>query len=133
MKNKQIAKDFDIKVINITKNNIKKYSKEYNIDESDLKNNAYIIGDDEIILGIFENYELKLACFFHEIGHTMITEGFERMTNDDQMLSEYQAWIEGLKIARKYNYHFSKKVFKYIITSINSYYKDALNVYNKCK
>lgn len=133
MKIKKIAQDFDIKVVNITKNNIEKYSKKYSIDKNDLKNNAYIIGDDEIILGIFQNPEIKTATFFHEIGHTLVTKHFARLINYDVMLIEYQAWIEGLRVAKKYNYTFSNNVFKYILESLNSYYREALNNYGKRK
>lgn len=130
MRLSQIAKDFDIKLISITENNIARYAKKYNIEKNTLKNNAYVIGDDEIILGIYEEKELRTAAFFHEIGHTLITENFEKMINYDTMLIEFQAWIEGLKVAKKYNYEFSNKTFKYILKSVNSYYRNALNVYN---
>jgi len=133
MKAKQIADDFNIKLVNVTKTNIESVSKRYDILKPELKNNAYIIGDDEIILGIYEDKDLKFAAFFHEIGHTLVTERFTEMINYDIMLVEYQAWIEGLKIAKKYGYKFSNKTFKYILKSINSYYKDAVGVYNKDK
>lgn len=133
MKTKQIADDYSLKVINVTQNNIEKISKKYDIQKSDLKNNAYVIGDEEIILGLYDDKELKFAAFFHEIGHTLVTESFEKLVNYDQMLIEYQAWLEGLKIAKKYGHNFSNKTFKYILKSINSYYKDALGVYNKDK
>jgi hypothetical protein len=131
MRTKQIANDYNIKVINITKRNIDKYANAYDIEKGDLKNNAYVIGDDEIILGLYDDDDLKFAAFFHEIGHTLVTESFSEMINYDMMLIEYQAWIEGLKVAKKYGYRFKNKTFKYILKSINSYYKDALGVYNK--
>jgi hypothetical protein len=130
MKIKQIADDYGIKVVNVTMNNIDKVSKKYDIEKSDLKNNAQVIGDDEIILGIYDDKELRLAAFFHEIGHTLITEKINEMINYDLQLIEYEAWIEGLKEAKKYGYKFSNKTFKYILKSINSYYKDAICVYN---
>lgn len=133
MKTKQIANDFNIKVINITENNLAKYAQKYNIEKIDLKNNAYVIGDDEIILGLYDDKELKFAAFFHEIGHTLVSENFEKMINHDKLLIEYQAWIEGLKVAKKYGYQFSNKTFRYILKSLNSYYKDALSVYNTKK
>lgn len=130
MKTKQIAKDFDLTLINVTNKNIKKIALKYEVEISDLKENA-IIEHDEIILGIYDDNELRIAAFFHEIGHTLITERYEKLVNNDQMLIEYQAWIEGLKIAKKYGYMFSDKTFKYILKSINSYYKDAISMYNK--
>jgi len=131
MNTRQIAKDYDLKIIYITENNLDNYSKKYDIEKEDLQNNAYVIGDEEIILGIYEDKDLRIASFFHEIGHTLISDKFLEMIDHDLMLVEYQAWIEGLKIAKKYGYKFSNKMFNYILKSVNSYYKDALDVYNK--
>ena len=130
MKTKEIAEDFNLKLINITKRNINKYTKMYDIDKGDLKNNAYIIGNEEIILGLYDNKEIRFAAFFHEIVHTLVSENYEKLVNYDQMLIEYEAWVEGLKVARKYGYRFSHETFRYILKSVNSYYKDALNSYN---
>jgi len=130
MRIKQIAMDYNLKIISITKGNIEKYSKKYEIEKNDLKNNAYVINDEDIILGLYEDQEVKRAAFFHELGHTLVTESYEKMVNNDEMLIEFQAWIEGLKVAKKYKYEFSHKTFRYILKSINSYYKGALNVYN---
>jgi hypothetical protein len=129
MKIKQIAKDYDLKLIIITQRNINKVTKKYNIHKEDLKNNAYVIENEDIILGEYDHKELKEAAFFHEIGHTLITEAFEKLVHNDEMLIEFQAWIEGLKVAKKYNYKFSNKAFEYILTSIHTYYKDALKEY----
>jgi len=131
---RQIAKYYNLKVIFITNNNINKYSKKYKIEINDLKNNAeYLEEDEKIILGLYDDKEIRLAALFHEIGHTLVTEAYEKMVNYDVMLIEYQAWIEGLKVANKYKYVFSNKTFKYILTSIHSYYEGALNIYNKPK
>jgi len=130
MKTKQIAKDYDIDVINVTKRNIERIAKEHEVEKSELTNNAYVIGSDEILLGLYDDKELKFASFFHEIGHTLITERFKELINNDLMLIEYQAWVEGLKVARKYGYKFSNKTFEYILKSLNSFYEDALSTYN---
>jgi hypothetical protein len=133
MRTTQIAKDYNLKVVNVTQKNIKRVSKKYEIEKTNLRNNAYAIENEDIVLGIYDDKDLKFAAFFHEVGHTLIPESFEKLVNNDEMLIEYQAWIEGLKVAKKYGYLFSNKTFKYILKSINSYYKDALNVYNKRK
>jgi hypothetical protein len=130
---RKIAKDFNLKVIYVTKNNIKRIAQKYEMEKFELLHNAILLDDTDIILGLYDDKDLKNAAFFHEIGHTKITEAFENLVNKDEMLIEYQAWIEGLKIAKKYGYNFSKKEFKYILKSINTYYKDALKVYNKHK
>jgi len=128
---KKIAKEYELKIFNLTKNNIKKFIEKYGeISEEDSINNAYLF-DDCIILGFYDNPELKRAAFFHELGHTLVTESFERLVNNDELLIEYEAWIQGLKVAKKYKYNFSNKTFKYILQSTNSYYKDALKAYYK--
>jgi HD superfamily phosphohydrolase len=132
MKPKEIGKDFGLKVISVTKRNVQKIVEKYEIENiEDLKNNAYVIGDEDIILGLYDDEEVKMAAFFHEVGHTIIKPNFEKLVNNDEMLIEFQAWIEGLKVAKKYGYKFSDKTFEYILRSLKIYYKDAVSVYNK--
>lgn len=131
MNTKKIAKDFGLKVIHVSKRNLKQVSQKYDIEKADLKNNAYVVENEDIILGIFDDKDLKTAAFFHEIGHTLVRESFENLVHDDEMLVEYQAWIEGLRIAKKYKIEFSNKMLKYILKSVNSYYKTSLETYNK--
>jgi len=110
MKIKQIAEDYDIKLINVTKKNIDKYSKLYEIKKEDLINNAEIIGNEELILGIFDDKEVRIAAFFHEIGHTLISDKFEKLVNCDCLLIEYKAWILGLKAAKNMDINFQIKL-----------------------
>ena len=131
MNTKKIAKEYGLRVIHVNNKNLKKVSEKYDIDKEDLKDNAYVVENEDIILGIFEDKDLKTAAFFHEIGHTLVRESFENLVKDDEMLVEYQAWIEGLRIAKKYKVEFSNKMLKYILKSVNTYYKTALNSYNR--
>jgi hypothetical protein len=132
MKPAEIGKDYGLKVINVTKRNVHKIVEKYEIENiDDLNNNAYVIGDEDIVLGLYDDEEVKMAAFFHELGHTIIKPTFEKLVNNDEMLIEFQAWIEGLKVAKKYGYNFSDKAFEYILKSLNSYYKDAVNAYIK--
>jgi hypothetical protein len=134
MKVVEIAKDYGLRVINVTHKNASKIIEKYELEKteiSDLKNNAYVIGNEDIILGLYDDRELKMAAFFHELGHTMINSSFEKLVNNDEMLIEFEAWIVGLRIAKKYGYKFSDKTFQYILKSVNSYYEDALNLYNE--
>jgi len=133
MNMRQIAKDYNLRVTHTTKKNIDQVVKKFELKKWDLKNNAFIISDEDIVLGIYDSTAHKEAAFFHEIGHTMISEQFEKLVNNDQMLIEFQAWIEGLKIAKKYKQDISPKTFKYILKSINSYYRSSLCAYNKRK
>lgn len=133
MNTKLIAKDYNLRVTHVTTKNIDKIANKFDIDKEDLINNAFVISDEDIILGIYEDRELKEASFFHEIGHTLITEAYEKMVHEDELLIEFQAWIEGLKVAKRYKQQFSNKTFQYILESLNSYYKPALKAYNTRK
>jgi hypothetical protein len=121
---KSIAKDFDLKLIYISSKNINKYSKIYGIEPETLKNNSYIIGDTEIILGFYEDEDSRNAAFFHEIGHSKVSESYEKLVNYNDILIEYQAWIEGIKIAKKYKYKFSERATNYMIDSLKTYHDD---------
>lgn len=133
MRLSQIAKDYGLKLTHLSKNNFKKISELYeDVNRTDAKNNAYIIGD-HIILGFYDDPLLKTAAFFHELGHSLVSENFEKLVNHDDIFIEYEAWVQGLKVAKKYNYAFPDKVFKYILKSTNSYYKDSLRAHSKRK
>ena len=122
MDTRKIAKDYGLNVVHVNKNNIGRVAEKYDIDKKNLKNNAYVIDNEDIILGIFDDKDLKIASFFHEMGHTLIKESFEKLVNENNMLIESQALIEGLRIAKKYGVKFSDKMFNYIMDSINTYY-----------
>ena len=83
------------------------------------------------VIGLYDDYELKVATFFHEIGHTLISENFEKLVNYDNLLIEYEAWIRGLKEAKKHDIHFTGKTFKYILKSLDTYYEEAVRSYTK--
>jgi len=131
MRLSQIAKDYGLKANGLTKKNFKKFAGKYeDINRADAKNNAYLF-DDQIILGFYDDPMHRTVAFFHELGHSLVSENFERLVNHDDIFVEYEAWIQGLKVAKKYGYTFPDRVFKYILKSTNSYYKDSLRAHNK--
>ena len=131
MRLSQIAKHYGLKVTHINKNNVKRVTEKFDIDKSTIKNNCFIFENEHIIIGLYDDYELKMATFFHEIGHTLISENFEKLVNYDNLLIEYEAWIKGLKEAKKHNIYFTGKTFKYILKSLDTYYEDAVRSYTK--
>lgn len=133
MDTRKIARDYGLRVIHLNKNNYKRIINEYDIKKRDTVNNAFVFDDEVIILGFYDDINHKNAAFFHEIGHTLINDSFVKMVHYDIQLIEYQAWIEGLKVAKKYGEKIPKKTFKYILKAVNSYYKCALNNYEKPK
>ena len=127
---RDVARDYGLKLVFVTENNIDGLAKKYDVERDVLLKNAVVLDDADILLGIFDDQEIRRAVFFHEIGHTLVTQYYQRLVHDDTMFIEYQAWIEAFKIAKKYHYVFTKKVFKYVLRAIQSYYKDALHAYN---
>lgn len=133
MKIYDIAKEHDIKVTRITEKNIKIYVKEHGIDAKNLINNSYIVGDDEIILGLYDDKEIRTAAFFHEMGHTLVSKRFSKLVDYDRVLEEYQAWIEGIKLAKNYGFKFSHKCYVYMLESLETYHRDTINMYKNAK
>ena len=70
--------------------------------EDAYKNRSFIVGKDEIYLGIYRNKELLIASFFHELGHIAGMTG-------DVLNDEYQAWINGFNLAEKHGYKLGLK------------------------
>lgn len=89
---------------------------EWNGDDSYI-NKSYICGSDEIEIGIYEDEELMIASFFHEIGH--ITE-----TKNNEYNSEEKAWKIGFKLAKKHGYTFSDNTYKWCEKQLNTYKHD---------
>lgn len=67
------------------------------------------IGNDTIVIGIYDNIEYKRASFFHELGY-LLSDGPER-----------DAWVKGLKIAKNIGIIFSIDCYKWIINQLKTY------------
>ena len=110
----KISKDFGIiKLVQITKGD------EYCIANGEERyiNSSYIAGRDEIYLGIYENKELLIASFFHEIGHTLVN-----FINYKTVIDiEREAWKQGFDVAKKYGYNFSKETYEWADKQIETY------------
>jgi len=75
--------------------------------------------DAEIWLGIYENEELKLISFFHEMGHMLIDMGYD----NDLKVYDYEkdAWEKGYKLAGECGVKFSRKAKRWAKKQLNSY------------
>lgn len=79
-----------------------------------------IAGKDEIYLGIYDDIELKIASFFHEIGHTKITQ--EEYNTHVIVDIERMAWERGFELAKTAHYiYFSDYVHDWAEEQINTY------------
>ena len=99
---KRLAQKFNVKLIDVAAD--PDYIKRAGMDRDHYINASYIIGGEEVILGIYKDKELKLISFFHEIGHSR--------TNAQECtdLYEYEerCWKEGIKLARAEGIKFSE-------------------------
>ena len=82
------------------------------------KSYAGIILNKHIILGKFDDEEIRTITFFHELGHSQI---------QDPPLSDYLveklSWKCGLKIAKEHGYKFSRNALKWAANCLRTYYE----------
>ena len=79
-------------------------------------NHSYICGNYRIEIGIYNDNELMIASFFHELGHIVNSK-------NNRFNSEESAWKIGFQLAKKHGYDFSNKTYKWT--------KDQLKTYEK--
>lgn len=103
--------------------NIKNIAKEFNIRinwEKGLINQSWS-SYSLITLGEYENKELELISFFHELGHNKISQDFIKKWNYNTLLIELECWNIGLEIAREINILFSDNAIKWGFNQALSY------------
>lgn len=110
----QIVKDFNITLIEIIPND--EYCKANGIET--YLNKSWLIGNNTIQLGIYDDEELKLISLFHEIGHTQDKSNKDNLTI---FQIEKQAWEIGYQIAEKYNIYFSNNAKNWALEQLNTY------------
>lgn len=109
-----ISKNYGIKeFVKVEKND---YLCECNGEDSYI-NSSYICGKDRIELGIYDDTELMIASFFHELGH--ITDQKVKGYYN----SEEDAWKIGFKLAKKHGYIFSENTYKWCRQQLETYKK----------
>jgi hypothetical protein len=113
----KIAETYNIKIHEIIKGD--SYCK--SMGEDWYKNSSYIAGK-EIYLGIYDDDELKIISFFHELGHSL-TPPYKN--EHSYKISKYEfekiAWKIGLKKAKNHNYSFSFKSLRWAVKQLQSY------------
>lgn len=113
----KIAKQFGIRLIDVTKNT---ECVEANGIET-YENRSFIIGRDEIQLGVYNDPELKFLSFFHEIGHILVGNKFEKDAAYNKHKIEERAWEKGYELAASYNVVFSDKAKQWAVSELNTY------------
>jgi len=86
-------------------------------------NHSYLAWPD-IYLGIYDDEELKLASFFHELGHILIPDDFPASVGYYTPAIERKAWRIGFEAAKsKHKLEFSQKVHEWVEGQIQTYVK----------
>ncbi len=104
-----LAKELGIKLI-------------YNSDSSDdLLYNECAQAGGTFWIGEYEDEELKLISFFHELGHTIITQEFIKKWEYNTFIIELECWNLGFEEARKREIFFSDKAIAWGLQKATSY------------
>jgi len=98
------------------------YPKSVNMMKEDFVNKSYLIGNKEIILGVYDNEEERTAAFFHELGHILSKEC------SNVIKREKEAWLKGERLANEYGINFTPKMNEYKEISISSYLRRGYEV-----
>lgn len=88
--------------------------------EDNYINKSYV--GNKIELGIYDNEELMIASFFHELGH--VTDKTKWWINADKTTkykAERNAWKIGFDLAKQHGYTFSLSTYKWAIKQLKSY------------
>lgn len=78
----------------------------------DDKNQSFC-ADRNIYIGQYDNEEFKLISFFHEIGHTLISQSFIKLCNFNTLLIEIECWNIGIKKALERKIFFSDEAIQW--------------------
>lgn len=97
-------------------------------DEDSYTNCSSCAGSDEIFLGVYEDPELRMLSFFHELGHCVSAKLGQIPDYEDlpyYHYSEALAWQVGLSLASTYNIEFSPKALTWAKEQLGSYFRDG--------
>jgi len=65
----------------------------------DEENYSCIYGCDEIALGKYNDPELRFISFFHELGHTLVSNEYIKLTQYNTLIIELKCWDLGIEFA----------------------------------
>lgn len=103
-KNNKSPKDYDELIERIA---ISYAVKIYHIHEDCGKNRGLVsVSGREIFLGIFDDPDIKLVAFFHELGHILSHTVCKQDTSVSIILAEGLAWEIGFGIARDFGFKY---------------------------
>lgn len=97
------------------------YAPEKVVKDYEVYNKSYIVGDDKIYVGKFDDEDLIICSIFHEVGHMLITDKKILELEFNRVDIEKECWKIGIKEANKNGINFSFKEYRFMVKSFNSY------------
>ncbi len=88
--------------------------------EEHFTNASFLLGGDEIVVGVYTKPELRLASFFHEVGH-LLSRKHEGRANWLPSWWERDAWREGFAWAASLGVTFSPEVEAWAEAQVATY------------
>ncbi len=80
-------------------------------------NRSYCIGKDKIVVGIYEDDELFLVSFYHELAHCL----FDYDRNTSIYAFEQAVWENTFKLLEEHDYKISDNTAVWCLEQLNSY------------
>ncbi len=116
-------------------NKIKHIAKMFKVtvcrDIENCDNNTAFCAGNEIFIGKFDDSEIELAAFFHELGHYVMVSTVlcGRPHTMSKLSCEGTAWEVGFSIAHQYGYTwgYDHKVMKWARKQFSSYWNSEYN------
>jgi len=119
---KEIAKKYGVKLHEVEPDDVHCQA----MDNDTYHNASYCAGsihskttDPEIWLGFYDDEEVRLVSFFHEMGHILDDTKWE----EDLLVYDFEkiAWKKGYDLAKECNVKFSRKTKGWATRQLNTY------------
>lgn len=120
-----LCEKFDIELVDVAIQG--DYPSQCGMPAENFVNRSFHIGDSTIVLGIYGNPELRIASFFHELGHLCLDHKsmtLHRLYDCVLHFHEVYAWGCGMKIAREMSVGFSKETIEWCKSQLVGYLKN---------
>jgi hypothetical protein len=101
------------KKLGITLVDIAQYKDQSKFGDGNNYNKSFIIGHDEIWLGVYKDERFKLISFFHELGHKFLPKDYAKRSKYNTLMIELKAWELGLEYALNKGFIFDDDVIKW--------------------
>ena len=109
-----VCRDHGLTLVDAAVEGVSVLAERYDISEDWLVDHSYLIGGTEVVLGVYSSPDVRLAAFFHEVGHHL-------ETTRTPVTVEAAAWERAWALATKHGIGWSSEVTEYIAQCLRSY------------